>query len=148
MHSIQSALRGAMVIGIDISEEGIKEGIAVLKRMEKLLNIYFIVADLRMLPIKEKSFSKAICVDVLEHINEDYQALSEIRRVLRPYSICIIHVPQERRPRILIRRRLHPKFFGHVREGYNLEHLNRILGQQNLVTIKAENTFKNLTYLT
>lgn len=50
-------------------------------------------ADLRQLPFPNASYDFLIASHVLEHIKEDRQALSEIRRVLRPGGIAVLPVP-------------------------------------------------------
>jgi SAM-dependent methyltransferase len=50
-------------------------------------------ADLRRLPFPDSSYDFVIASHVLEHIQEDRQALGEIRRVLTPGGIAILPVP-------------------------------------------------------
>ncbi len=52
-----------------------------------------IQADARDLPVPDQSFDLAVAFDVLEHIEEDYQAAAEIARVLRPGGTALIAVP-------------------------------------------------------
>lgn len=49
--------------------------------------------DLRSLPFKIDSFDIIFASHVLEHIKDDYEALSEIRRVLKPRGMAILPVP-------------------------------------------------------
>jgi SAM-dependent methyltransferase len=50
-------------------------------------------ADLRALPFADGSFDLAIASHVLEHIKEDRQAISEIRRILSPKGVAVLPVP-------------------------------------------------------
>lgn len=50
-------------------------------------------ANLTQLPFKNAEFDLVFASHVLEHIREDLQALSEIRRVLKPGGIAILPVP-------------------------------------------------------
>lgn len=50
-------------------------------------------ADLRHLPFPNQSFDFVFASHVLEHVQEDRQALGEIGRVLRPGGIAVVPVP-------------------------------------------------------
>jgi SAM-dependent methyltransferase len=49
--------------------------------------------DLQCLPFDSDVFDVVVCNDVLEHVAEDYGALREIRRVLKPAGFAILQVP-------------------------------------------------------
>ncbi len=49
--------------------------------------------DLRDLSFPDDSFDVAICSHVLEHIQEDRQAMAELYRVLRPGGFALVLVP-------------------------------------------------------
>jgi len=53
--------------------------------------------DARDLPFSQSSFDGVICLDVLEHILEDSQVVSEIARVLKPGGYFLISVPEDPR---------------------------------------------------
>lgn len=55
------------------------------------------VADLTHLPMEEDSFDAVVCVHVLEHVENDVAAMSEIYRVLRPGGWALVNVPLDRR---------------------------------------------------
>lgn len=59
----------------------IKPGIA--KRVENLERLSFL----------SERFDLIVCLHVLEHVNNDYAAMKELRRVLKNTGICIIDVP-------------------------------------------------------
>lgn len=50
-------------------------------------------ADLMALPYEAGSFDVVICSHVLEHVRDDKQAMSEIRRVLKPDGLALMLVP-------------------------------------------------------
>ncbi len=51
------------------------------------------VGDLLALPVQEGTQDVAICIHVLEHIEDDHKAIAELYRVLRPGGMAIVSVP-------------------------------------------------------
>lgn len=49
--------------------------------------------DLQRLPFADQSYDFVFASHVLEHVADDQQAISEIRRILRPDGIAILPVP-------------------------------------------------------
>ena len=77
-----------------------------LKRFKKLKHLDYITADLYSpiadvkadicdLPFEENSFDVVFCNHVLEHIEDDKKAMSELYRVLKPNGFGIFQIPQE-----------------------------------------------------
>jgi SAM-dependent methyltransferase len=52
-----------------------------------------VLADVTSLPFEDESFDAAVLGEVLEHIEDDRRALSEIHRVLRPEGVLALSVP-------------------------------------------------------
>jgi|WetSurMetagenome_2_1015567.scaffolds.fasta_scaffold62545_2 SAM-dependent methyltransferase len=80
--------RGTLVTGVD------NHG-CFLEHASKHLSptCNFACADLQRLPFPDKSFDYSLCLDVLEHVNDDRIALTELIRVTR--EKVFIAVPQE-----------------------------------------------------
>lgn len=77
-----------------------------LKRFKQLKNLDYITADLYSpivdvkadicnLPFKNNEFDVVLCNHVLEHIEDDKKAMSELYRVLKPNGFGIFQVPQD-----------------------------------------------------
>ncbi|MDF1516394.1 MAG: methyltransferase domain-containing protein [Lutibacter sp.] len=77
-----------------------------LKRFKKLKNLDYVTADLYSpivdvkadicdLPFEENSFDIIFCNHVLEHIEDDKKAMSELYRVLKPGGMGIFQIPQD-----------------------------------------------------
>jgi SAM-dependent methyltransferase len=49
--------------------------------------------DIHEIPFSENTFDAVLCNHVLEHVRDDIQAMSEIKRVLKPGGFCILQVP-------------------------------------------------------
>ncbi len=78
---------GHDVTSVEYSDVGV--------RIQKDKGIPVVQADARDLPFSESSFDIVICLDVLEHIIEDYLVASEICRVLKPGGRFLISVPED-----------------------------------------------------
>jgi SAM-dependent methyltransferase len=77
-----------------------------LKRFKNLKNLDYITADLYSpiadvkadicnLPFENEEFDVVLCNHVLEHIEDDKKAMSELYRVLKPNGFGIFQVPQD-----------------------------------------------------
>jgi SAM-dependent methyltransferase len=75
--------------GVDAFEEAVR-----LCHGRGLKNVR--LADAQKLPFPERTFDRAICLDVLEHVPNDNAALREIRRVLKPGGTLVLTVPAYR----------------------------------------------------
>jgi SAM-dependent methyltransferase len=75
-----------------------------LPRFEKLHGDSYITADIEsplakvkmdihQIPFADNFFDVVLCNHVLEHVNNDIQAMSEIARVLKPGGFAILQVP-------------------------------------------------------
>ena len=74
------------VTGLDFSEESVRwcseKGLPPVKR-----------GDVCALPFDDNSFDLVLATDIIEHVEDDAQALREIHRVLKPGAAAIITVP-------------------------------------------------------
>jgi len=74
------------VVSLDYSEDALKFcGIRKLGRLVR--------ADAGKLPFAAASFDVVLCFDILEHIESDTEAVSEINRVLKNNGAALISVP-------------------------------------------------------
>jgi SAM-dependent methyltransferase len=80
---------------------------AFSRRFVRMPNIRFVGADLRKGPhisvrtdlrrtaLRDASFDAALCVHVLEHIDDDAAAIAELHRILRPGGWALVSVPTD-----------------------------------------------------
>jgi len=83
------SVKDAQVFGIDIDAKAIQYA-----KQNTSVNKFFI-ASAESIPFKENSFDKLLCSEVLEHIDNDEQVVSEIYRVCKNGAIVVITVPTE-----------------------------------------------------
>jgi SAM-dependent methyltransferase len=69
------------------------EYVAAGVEIAKARGLNAIQADARDLPVESESYDLLVAFDVLEHIEEDHLAATEIFRVLRPGGTALIAVP-------------------------------------------------------
>jgi SAM-dependent methyltransferase len=77
---------GAVAVGIDDHEDALRHArdrsVALLAR-----------SDARALPFRAASVDRVFLLDVAEHVPEDAAVFAEIRRVLKPTGLAVVHVP-------------------------------------------------------
>ncbi len=77
-----------------------------IKRFKQQKNLEYITADLYSpiadikadicdLPFEENTFDVVFCNHVLEHIEDDKKAMSELYRVMKPNGLGIFQIPQD-----------------------------------------------------
>lgn len=80
--------------GIDLNEKYLKVASGFISNSQvKLLQ-----ADVTSLPFKDDTFDLVIASEILEHIENDEQAIAEIFRVLKPKGVVLITVPNKNYP--------------------------------------------------
>ncbi|HLZ67019.1 MAG TPA: class I SAM-dependent methyltransferase [Aliidongia sp.] len=96
----------------------------------------FVCGDATRLPFADGAFDLVTMFDVMEHIPADRTAMAEALRVLAPGGMLLVSTPNEhwRFPYYSLLRPLCPTEaavmadWGHVRRGYRLEELERLVG--------------------
>ncbi len=72
---------------------GLDRSIYALSFVHKKVKIPLINGDINHLPLKPKSVGLIVAMDVLEHLEDDENALSEFCRALRKEGVLILTVP-------------------------------------------------------
>ena len=98
-HAFELYRRGAHVVAADLNgdELGPVNGMfAAMKAEEDIppeAGAQAVSADTTNMPFPDNSFDKVIASEILEHVPNDRQAMTEIARILRPGGVAAITVP-------------------------------------------------------
>jgi SAM-dependent methyltransferase len=82
--------------------------------------------SLTHIPFEMDTFECCLCTEVIEHVQDDNLAVSELARVLKPGGLLLLSVPQIPAP-------ADPS---HVREGYTFETMTRLLSDNGFSVLK------------
>lgn len=95
-HSLCKKITGATIIPLDVDEESLNEIKYTLGNSEQFHNgnkIHLLRGEALHLPFPDESIDKVVCSEVLEHIHEYENCLSETWRVLKPSGELAVSVP-------------------------------------------------------
>lgn len=103
-----------------------------LRILKRTLNRgFYVAADCTELPFKKGSFANIVCSEVLEHIEDDRQAISEIARTLSSSGSAVFTFPHRRAYFAC-----DDAFVGHLRR-YELNEMKALLEGSGLAVIKV-----------
>jgi len=136
-HSFLAAARwpGARVVGVDVDEAVLEAG---RRRAETCARGRVSFTPAVSFPGRRGSFDLALCIDVLEHIDDELGALRRMAYVLKENALLVLHTPALNQRRYWgvadnDGRHAGGEEFGHVREGYDEEELERLLRRAGFV---------------
>jgi SAM-dependent methyltransferase len=86
------------VIGLDKDVQHLVALNAAMRRIGESCNL--VAADVSKLPFRNSSFEALYCMEVINMLDKDYDALTEFARVLKRSGTCTISVPHEGYPAI------------------------------------------------
>lgn len=132
------AKRGIDVKGVDIDKQALEKAKDNFRRLNVKVDVKKSSAD--KIPFKNESFEQIICLDVLEHVKNPNNVISEINRILRKNGKVIISVPNEL---YLIKTILPFNFSEQLKV---IGHNNKGFYYGDIKTILEKNGFKVLRY--
>lgn len=80
------------IVGVDISKTVIKIASSDTSK-EKTKTLEFVLTDIIKIPFRDESLDKVYCIDVLEHIPDDFNVMRETYRLLREGGEVLLYVP-------------------------------------------------------
>jgi len=130
IYSMYLAKNGLHMYGADLSNDKIESAKRIGKKLN--INVKFSTISITQLPYEDEMFDKLICTEVLEHVENDRQAMDELTRVLKNNGSFILSVPAYNSFNIKNMER-----FGHVRAGYSMDDIKDLARAHNLKIIKT-----------
>lgn len=137
----------AKIVNVDLNAEYANAACNQQKQVQ------FVCGDATHLPFEDRSFDAVTMFDLLEHVPDHKQAISEALRVLKPNGCLLVSTPNEnwRFPYYSFMKPYCPSEseimaeWGHVRRGYTLDELKALI---NLPCVKTATFINQLTILT
>lgn len=83
------------LVGLELDDEIIRKA---QRNIEHLPDITLVRANLYHLPFPDDTFHAVIMSEILEHVEDDAQALREAYRVLKPNGVVVVTVPNANYP--------------------------------------------------
>ncbi|MGD8352885.1 MAG: class I SAM-dependent methyltransferase [Pseudomonadota bacterium] len=129
----------ATITGIDMSEEEISASREIASRAG-ITNARFETADISALPYAD-SFDLIVCVDILEHIEDDENALTKLADALKSGGTLLLHLPALYRRYPFFKKRINFDVPTHVRPGYQLDDVGPMLERAGLKVERSGHTY-------
>jgi len=92
--SLEAARLARMVVGVDLGLEFVRTAYGASLE-QGITNAHFLVGSVEALAFKSALFSRVLCAEVLEHVLQPDDTLTELARVLKPGGLLVISVPNE-----------------------------------------------------
>ena len=128
------------VKGIDVKDEEVETGNRFFGGGTEGSRVIFEKADLLEF-CEPETYDLALCIDVLEHIEEDVRVMSNICRSLKPGGTLIISTPSDLGGSDVHGDEDHSFIGEHVRDGYSTEEISGKLTEAGYSSVEARYTY-------
>lgn len=135
---VADLMPSARIVASEFEDASVSAAQRIATELGYADRVHFSQADLRELASDGETFDQALLIDVLEHIDDEATALENLARAIRPGGTLIVSTPTPNYPRIF-GREFHESI-GHVRDGYWLDDLQRVLAPAGF-TIEAHHYY-------
>jgi len=88
---LQLSMRGARPVGVDIETMDLLRARDMLRAFGCEYDL--VRADVKLLPFRDLAFDSALCVEVLQYVDDDRACLKELQRVLLTGGRLVVSVP-------------------------------------------------------
>jgi len=143
LHQINKIIAGKDITVIDLDKQGLK--------IAQDMGLKTIESSALDLPFQDNYADLVLCLDLLEHVEDDNGVLREVSRVLKYDGTIILTTPMERGVPFLFMntKRIDEinKGWGHIRLGYSRNQINQMFLQNGFEILKITSYFNFLTRL-
>ena len=129
----------ARVLGIDLLEEAVKACSCISDKIGAT-NVEFRQGSIENLP-ERNAFDLILCVDMLEHIEDDLGALQGLYNAAARGGILVLHVPSLYRRYPVWKKSLNFDVETHVRTGYELQEIQDKVKRVGFLTLESGFTY-------
>jgi SAM-dependent methyltransferase len=129
----------ARILGIDLLEEAVEACKHIACRIG-CTNVEFRKDSIEDLPEKN-TFDLILCIDILEHIEDDLQALKALYLAAAPGGVLVLHVPALYRRYPIWKKSLNFDVETHLRTGYNPKEIREKLEQVGFMISESGFTY-------
>ncbi|MFP4060965.1 MAG: class I SAM-dependent methyltransferase [Bacteroidales bacterium] len=128
------------ILGLDVKEEQIEDCNAFFKKIRRNDRVHFEVADLTRLE-KGDEADLILCVDVMEHIEEDTLVFRNFHETLKKGGMLLISTPSDKGGSDVHDEHDESFIDEHVREGYSIEDITAKLGKAGFEKSQARYSY-------
>ncbi len=128
------------ITGVDVKEEQINDCNDFIRKIKKERHVGFKVADLTTLN-DQGSYDLILCVDVMEHIENDVQVFKNFKRALRSGGVLLISTPSDQGGSDVHDNNTESFIEEHVRDGYNINDIRVKLKTAGFDAIEAKYSY-------
>lgn len=128
------------VRGVDVKPEQVEDCNNFFKKISKDNQVFFEVADLTGLE-EQESYHLILCVDVMEHIEEDKKVFRNFARALHPGGLVLISTPSNQGGSYVHDEGDESFIEEHVRDGYNINEIEEKLRSAGFSNIQIKYSY-------
>ena len=129
----------ANVQGVDFDEDAVRISTHIAKK-KGATNVTFRMSAIEDLNGKDL-FDLIVCVDILEHIENDLRAIKVLFRLITPGGILVLHIPSLYRRYPVWRKTLNFDVPTHVRRGYEPQEIQQKVRQAGFAILDSGFTY-------
>ena len=129
----------ARVVGVDFQKEAVEACICIAEKTGAM-NVEFRQEQIENLR-ERHTFDLVLCVDILEHIEDDMRALKGLFKVVAPGGVLVLHVPALYRRYPVWKKSLNFEVESHVRVGYRPKEIREKVRQAGFLICESGFTY-------
>ena len=130
----------AEILAVDVKRDYLETAFAFFKKINLAHRVFFAFEDLTALKAKGP-FDFILCVDVMEHIEDDIGVFRNFEKVMEPGGYVLINTPSDQGGSDVSEEGESSFIEEHVRDGYNLAELQKKLSDAGLEPVEAYYTY-------
>lgn len=138
-YSRKMAASGARVAAIDLEPSRIRNA----RTYHNVPGVDYWLADAEALPFPDRTFDKVVSVCALEHFHDPQSAITEMRRVLKPGGILVLHVDSFTYRNISPELREHHRVNYYVQNFFSIDSLGKLLRNASFSIDKYKYAFNS-----